>query len=172
MRDIHVPKEFHVSDSNPLPIADAIATRVICSEVLEHVDDPQQVVGELVRIGKPGAPYLLTVPDPASEGVLNTVAPESYFQRPNHIRVFEHAAFDDLITGAGLVIERRAAYSFYWTMWWTLLWVGEGVPGVNLPEAWSDIWRSVVNSPKGPLAKRHLDSLIPKSQIVVARKPI
>jgi len=39
----------HVSDSNPLPLAGGIATRVICSEVLEHVDDPGRVLSELVR---------------------------------------------------------------------------------------------------------------------------
>ena len=45
----------YVSDANPLPLEDATATRVICTEVLEHVDDPAQVLRELVRIGKPGA---------------------------------------------------------------------------------------------------------------------
>src|SRR3546814_7988741 len=31
-----------VSDANPLPLEDGMATRVICTEVLQHVDDPQQ----------------------------------------------------------------------------------------------------------------------------------
>ncbi|WP_458238653.1 class I SAM-dependent methyltransferase, partial [Pseudomonas sp. P5_A2_2] len=32
--------ECHVTDCNPLPIADATATRVVSTEVIEHVDDP------------------------------------------------------------------------------------------------------------------------------------
>ncbi|TAL91774.1 MAG: class I SAM-dependent methyltransferase, partial [Rhodanobacter sp.] len=56
-----------ISNGNPLPLADAVASRVLCTEVLEHVDDPQQLLGELVRIGKPGALYLLTVPDALQE---------------------------------------------------------------------------------------------------------
>src|SRR3546814_3765563 len=36
-----------VSDANPLPLEDGMATRVICTEVLQHVDDPQQVLAEL-----------------------------------------------------------------------------------------------------------------------------
>ena len=44
-----------VSDSNPLPLADAYATRVIALEVLEHVDDPAAMIPDLVRVGRPGA---------------------------------------------------------------------------------------------------------------------
>ena len=58
--------EAVASDSNPLPFEDERVTKVICMEVMEHVQDPQQFISELVRIGKPGAQYLLTVPDPAS----------------------------------------------------------------------------------------------------------
>lgn len=91
----------HVSDSNPLPIGDAVATRVVCSEVLEHVDDPGKVLAELVRIGKPGALYLLTVPDPLQENMQKHVAPDSYFEKPNHIRIIERQQFADMVSGAG-----------------------------------------------------------------------
>lgn len=51
-----------VGDAQRLPVDDGIATRVICTEVLQHVDDPQQVLAELVRIGRSGTIYLLSVP--------------------------------------------------------------------------------------------------------------
>src|SRR5688572_7072293 len=56
-----------VTDANPLPLEDAAATVVISTEVLEHVDDPAQFLRELFRVGRPGARYLLTVPDPVTE---------------------------------------------------------------------------------------------------------
>src|SRR5882757_10102163 len=40
-----------VSDANPLPLPAGTATRVIASEVLEHVDDPKQFLEELIRVG-------------------------------------------------------------------------------------------------------------------------
>src|SRR5262249_44510379 len=52
------PVHTYVTDSNPLPVADATATKVLAMEMLEHVDDPKQVIAELVRVGKPGAQYL------------------------------------------------------------------------------------------------------------------
>ena len=78
-----------VSDGNPLPIESQIADKVICTEVLEHVDDVKQFLRELVRIGKPGAQYLLSVPDPLSEIILMRVSPPSSYAKPNHIRIIE-----------------------------------------------------------------------------------
>ncbi|WP_215199644.1 methyltransferase domain-containing protein, partial [Escherichia coli] len=43
--------ECLVSDCDPLPLADATATRVVSTEVIEHVDDPRQFLAELVRVG-------------------------------------------------------------------------------------------------------------------------
>jgi 2-polyprenyl-3-methyl-5-hydroxy-6-metoxy-1,4-benzoquinol methylase len=44
-----------VSDSIPLPIPAASMSRVICMEVLEHVEDPPAFLQELVRVGQSGA---------------------------------------------------------------------------------------------------------------------
>ena len=70
----HAPFEAYVSGSNPLPIADAIATKIVCSEVLEHVDFPGTLLAEIARIGRPGALYLLACPDPRSEALQQPIA--------------------------------------------------------------------------------------------------
>jgi len=163
----------HVSDSNPLPLADGIATRVICSEVLEHVDDPNRVLSELVRIGKPGAIYLLTVPDPLHETMQKHVAPDSYFEKPNHIRIIERQQFADMVRQAGLVVQEQSYYGFYWGMWWALFWAC----GVDLGEShpvldnWSETWKAVLKTRRGVELKRKLDQFMPKSQLIVAYKP-
>jgi ubiquinone/menaquinone biosynthesis C-methylase UbiE len=81
-------KECLVSKAETLPVADGIATRVLCTEVLEHVDDPAWVLRELVRIGAAGSIYLITVPDPVGERVQQKIAPPFYFKQPNHLRIF------------------------------------------------------------------------------------
>lgn len=163
----------HVSDSDPLPIADATATRVICSEVLEHVDDPEKVLAELVRIGKPGALYLLTVPDPLQENMQKHVAPGSYFEKPNHIRIIERQQFGAMVLAAGLIIEERAYYGFYWGMWWALFWACGVELGGSHPvlDNWSATWKSLLRTSRGIELKRQLDQFMPKSQLIVARKP-
>lgn len=169
------PFRAAVSDSNPLPLSDGTATRVVCQEVIEHVDDPRQFLAELVRIGKPGARYLLTVPDPASEALQKSLAPDIYWRKPNHLRVLGREEFDGLVEGAGLTIEARTHYSFFWTMWWALFWADKGgfefgSAGTPVLGHWNKCWTALMAAPNGARVKKALDDHMPKSQIVLARK--
>lgn len=51
-----------LSDLSDLPLGDDSFDSVFCSQVLEHVAEPQQVLHELARILKPGGVLLLSVP--------------------------------------------------------------------------------------------------------------
>lgn len=170
------PLRALLSDANPLPLADGIATHVVAQEVMEHVDDPRQFIAELVRIGRPGARYLLSVPDPLGESIQKALAPEIYWRKPNHVRVFERDEFVRLVSDAGLEIEKRLSYSFFWSMWWILFWsdAGDGFPfggpGTPVLEHLNKTWVSLMKSPNGPRIKQALDEFMPKSQVILARK--
>ena len=56
--------------------------KIICTEVIEHVDDPMVALRELMRVGKPGALYLLSVPGQRSEELIKSVAPAYWFESP------------------------------------------------------------------------------------------
>ena len=162
-----------VSDSNPLPVADQTATKVIAREVLEHVEDPQQFLSELVRVGKPGALYLITVPDPLAESLQRVVAPPCYWQKPNHLHVFEREQFVELVRQSGLQIERQLHTGFYWSMWWILFWAAEqefGAPEGPLLQQWTKTWHALITSPKGLPIRKALDQFMPKTQGVIAAK--
>ncbi|WP_305956008.1 class I SAM-dependent methyltransferase [Pseudomonas sp. 2FG] len=178
--------EGFVSDSLPLPVADASMSRVISMEVLEHVEDPAAFMCELVRVGQPGALYLLAVPDPVGENIQKIIAPPSHFKQPNHIHIFEREAFARLVTDAGLEIVRRDAYGFYWTLWMFLFWISAKAEGFELDGAshdfvkppyppllndWAKLWHQVIKMPEAAPMKQALDQLLPKSQVIVARKP-
>jgi SAM-dependent methyltransferase len=156
-----------------LPVADETATRIMCTEVLEHVADPRAVLAELVRVGKPGAVYLLTVPDETAERLQVGIAPPSYWERPNHVRVFSRQAFGDLVTDAGLVIDQRLTTGFFWALWWVLFWAAEaefGEPEPPVLASWSQTWQALIQTRKGDEIRRTLDAFMPKSQVIVARK--
>lgn len=165
----------YVSDGNPLPLESEMATRIACQEVMEHVADPAQFMNELVRIGKPGARYLLSVPDPAAEQVQKRIAPPCYWQPPNHIRIFQRDEFARLVVNAGLRIEKRANCSFYESMWWIMFWGA----GKNLPfgsgatpqlKLLNKLWGSMIGDPKYAKVVAALDEMMPKSQILIAVK--
>jgi SAM-dependent methyltransferase len=164
------------SDANPIPLPDACASRVICQEVMEHVDDPTAFLDELVRIGRPGALYLLSVPDPASEEVFRKIAPASYWTKPNHLRIFDREQFHGLVDDAGLVIEKETVYGFFWTMWWMLFWsdpdadAGGSLAGTPMLAHWINTWGALLATPHGKVLKQSLDQALPKSQLLIARK--
>lgn len=163
-----------VTDTAPLPIKDCTFDKVIATEVLEHVDDPRSFMEELVRVGKPGAQYLLAVPGEASESVQQVLAPPAYFEKPNHIRIFRAQQFEDLVKTSGLIVESQHTYGFYHSIWWSLFWTCDhdlSEPWHPLLHQWTDLWKNILNSRDGAKIKRALDRALPKSQVLVARKP-
>lgn len=167
-------RETILASAEDLPLPDGFATRVVCTEVLEHVDDPAVAMAELFRVGAPGALYLVTVPDPRSEEVQREMAPASYFEPPNHIRVISRGDFEDLVAGAGLELISHTYSGFFWTIWFGLFWSRD----VAFDDAsdpvlahWTKCWAALLDSPNGLEVKRKLDQLMPKRQIIVARKP-
>jgi len=166
-----------VSDANPLPLEDATASKVIAMEVMEHVDDPVVFLSELVRVGRPGAMYLLTVPDSVAENLqANGLAPDSYFKKPNHVRVIGRDEFQDMVESSGLVVESREFYGFYWSMWWMFFWVCKQDLSVAaahpLLASWTSTWEELLTLDGGEEVKHLLDNFMPKSQAIIARKPL
>lgn len=175
-----------VSNSLPLPLADNLASKVIALEVLEHVEHPLAILKELVRVGRPGAQYFISVPDQASEELQRAVAPALHFESPNHINVFSREAFAEVVQEAGLIIETRDYYGFYWAIWMMLFWgtkQAEGhvfsgathdqLEGLFHPllDSWATLWHATISLPSGEKIRAALDQVLPKTQIILARKP-
>jgi ubiquinone/menaquinone biosynthesis C-methylase UbiE len=162
-----------VSDSYPLPIESESMSRIIVTEVLEHVDDVQEFMKELYRVGKPGALYFITVPDAVSEKLQQGIAPPSYFEKPNHIRIISDVEFASIVTEAGLTIESQQPYGAYWTLWWMFFW-NSGVdlsnPDHPLLKAWAATWNELLKTSNPYKTIKALDKQLPKSQVVLARK--
>lgn len=163
-----------VSDANPLPLPDNHFDKVICTEVMEHVDHPVRFLAELVRVGKPGALYLLSVPDLASETVQQQVAPQLYFEKPHHIHIFSSEEFTHMVSESGLIIEKQTSYGFFWSMFWAFFWTCDqdlSEPWHPLLQHWGRTWETLLSMRDGPRIKQALDQALPKSQIIIARKP-
>lgn len=167
-----------LSDCNPIPLEDSVGDLVICMEVLEHVPDPVKFLAELIRVAKPGAQLFITVPDSRGEQLVAATAPPYYFQEPNHIRIFSADDFQNLILGAGLEIEIRQYLSSFWSMYLTLSWLtvppGDDTPIDNphpITDHWVRLWKELLAHPQGEQARLALNQLLPRTQLIVARKP-
>lgn len=51
-----------IGDAHNLPFSESSYDFIICSELFEHLNNPQQVLSECYRILKPGGQLLITVP--------------------------------------------------------------------------------------------------------------
>ena len=164
-----------ITDADPIPLPDHSVSRVVAMEVLEHVDDPERFIAELVRVAKPGALLLLTVPDELNEGIQKQVAPSVYFEKPNHIRIFKRGELASLALQAGLTIEHETQYGFYHAIWWSFFWACENQPLTPpwhpLLDQWAATWATLLSLPDGLRIKQALDETLPKSQVLIARKP-
>jgi SAM-dependent methyltransferase len=157
-----------------IPLADGTATKIVSTEVLEHVDDPVWFMRELVRIGRSGAQYILAVPDPLCERLVKQVSPAEVFRKPNHVRIFEREEFADLVRNSGLTIERQTQVGFFYALNWVLFWADTVDPATmqaDRLDSWARTWGQVLDSKNGQRIKKLLDSAMPKSQIIIARKP-
>lgn len=176
-----------VSDSFPLPVDTGSMSRIVSTEVLEHVADPPAFLRELTRVGQPGALYLLSVPAPLGEHLQKDIAPGQYFEKPNHIHIFEREEFAGLVRDAGLEILRHETYGFFWTFWVFLYWslaksaqadVSDEAHDIVQPpyppllNDWASLWHRILQIPEAAPMRTALDRLLPKSQVIVARKPV
>ena len=169
----------YVSDCQPMPFDQAFASKIIASEVLEHVENPAGFLSELYRIGLPGATYLLTVPHQKSEEAQKSFAPKEYFEKPNHINIFTESELEALIQDAGFETISQENTGFYQAMWWMLIWIcpGEGlsverIQNSTLMKSWITTWTELLKNPRGGQVKEVLDNVFPKRRVVVARKPL
>lgn len=160
--------------ADQLPIASASKNRIICTEVLEHVPIPAAVLREAHRVGTDDALYLLTVPDARSEALQKQVAEPAYFQEPNHIRVYTREQFSDEVRQAGFDIVEHLSFGFYQSMWLTFYWLSDKTD-INdrshpLLRSWDHTWALFNQTPQAEAARRALDELMPRTQLIIARK--
>ena len=175
--------EGFVSDSMPLPLPDEYATKIMSTEMLEHTLYPEKILRELARVGKPGAKYLITVPDARSEMLQKRVAQQGYFSEPNHIQIFDRQRFVSLVEASGLKVERYDTWGFFWTVFMSLFWIAKRSEGVNgavldsikppyhrVLQSWSNTWAQLMELEGSEKLMESFDQYLPKTQVIIARK--
>jgi ubiquinone/menaquinone biosynthesis C-methylase UbiE len=175
LSDINTSCTFGVGNINDIPIKSASLDAVMCSEVLEHVDSPEESIHELVRVLKPGGVMALSVPRYLPELICWKLSKE-YSQTPGgHVRIFRHRQLKDLAVNAGLEYQ-----SFHWAhglhspYWWLqcMIWkTKETSYIVNLYHKLL-VWDLMKKPLLTKIFEAILQPLIGKSLVMYFKKPI
>ena len=75
----------------PWPLADDEFDKIICRDILEHIDDIPKTMEEIWRIGKNGAIVEIVAPFPSSRWL---------YTDPTHKRAFTSKSFDFFVEGS------------------------------------------------------------------------
>ena len=117
--DLSTSCNFGVANINDIPFKESSLDAVICSEVLEHVDSPEQSVKELIRVLKPGGIMALSVPRYLPELICWKLSKE-YSQTPGgHVRIFRHNQLKKLGKDFGIeYLSFHWAHGLHSPYWW------------------------------------------------------
>jgi SAM-dependent methyltransferase len=111
LADLDPPRGGVKMDITDIPLKSESVDLVICSHVLEHVQEDSQAMSELKRVLRPGGTALVMCPveyeRPSTYEDPSIVTPEARreaFHQNDHVRIYG-ADFDDRLRAAGFAVD-------------------------------------------------------------------
>ena len=106
--------EFAVAHAEQLPFAEATFDMIFCSEVLEHIDHPEKMLGEVRRCLKQGACAIVEVPTEtwffkAVWSIWTRIGPGKAWHHA-HVVDFKGDLLERIVKEAGFKIRRRSVF--------------------------------------------------------------
>lgn len=102
-----------------LPFKNASFDAVICSEVLEHIEQYSLFLAEINRIIKPGGLFLASVPRAWPERICWALSKKYHQVAGGHIRIFNAAKLAKTIEQLGFnQTQRYYAHALHSPYWW------------------------------------------------------
>ncbi len=110
-----------------LPFKENSFDLVICSEVLEHIQDDAKAVSELIRIVKPGKTLCISVPRFWPEKVCWILSREYSRTDMGHVRIYKKTELIKTIESSGAdFLYSHYSHSLHAPFWWLKCLVGPG----------------------------------------------
>ena len=156
-----------------LPFQDGVFDAVICSEVLEHVDNPKTAVAELLRVLKPGGNLAVSVPRFWPERICWAIS-KPYREAPGgHIRIYKKKELQGLIEDAGgkcwRVSHKHALHVPYWWLKCILGHKNEDFLLVSLYKKFLE-WEIIRRPPLFGMLDTLLSPIVSKSVVLYVKK--
>lgn len=107
------------TDATKLPFADNSFDKIICSEVLEHIENYTGVLQEIKRVLKPNGVLAISVPRAWPEKICWKLSAAYHQVEGGHIRIFNAQELREEIKGLGFEFTHRYwAHALHSPFWW------------------------------------------------------
>jgi ubiquinone/menaquinone biosynthesis C-methylase UbiE len=158
-------------DALRFPFADETFDKIICAEVIEHVDDDREGVAELARILNAGGKIAITVPTRLTEHVYDLLSRE-YFRTPGgHVRkVIPHVLARNMEESGLRVYGVGFAHAFHFPYWMLRCICGLHRENALIPTIYKKILYYCLFSKPLRLMEKFCNYFFPKSIIIYAQK--
>ena len=110
----------HVGDALNLPFKDETFDKIICSEVMEHVDDDRKACSELARVLKKNGRIAITVPTFFSEMIYDALTYEYFTSPGGHVRKYFPSELANMMRESGLEVYAVGFKHSFHTIWWII----------------------------------------------------
>jgi ubiquinone/menaquinone biosynthesis C-methylase UbiE len=110
---------FQVANGMQLPFADNTFDAIVCSEVLEHVENYLAILQEIRRILKPGGQLSVSVPRYWPEKICWWLSDAYHQVEGGHIRIFKAKQLRQQIENCGFEFSKKHwAHALHTPYWW------------------------------------------------------
>ena len=111
--------EFIKGSAYSLPFPDESIDLIVCSEVLEHLHEYNDAVGEIHRVLKPGGKFYASVPASWPEKVCWSLSKDYQNQPGGHLRIFNQLELVSEIKESGFkFLSSEKFHSIHSPYWW------------------------------------------------------
>ena len=161
----------HIGDTLNLPFKNDTFDRIICSEVMEHVNDEFQACAELSRVLKKNGRIAITVPTYISEIIYDAITYEYFTSPGGHVRKFFPSELADIMRKNGLEVYAVDFKHSFHTIWWMI----RGVVGLHnadhpITKGYHNFLVMGLSSKFMRRCEKFFNNFFPKSVIIYAWK--
>jgi ubiquinone/menaquinone biosynthesis C-methylase UbiE len=163
------------ADILALPFKDGSFQLVICSEVLEHIQDHHQALAEAARVLQPGQLLAVSVPSYWPEKLCWKLSKQYARESNGHIRIYRKKKLMNLLHRAGVTpFASHRAHGLHAPFWWLKCLVGPARSDHPLVQLYHRllVW-DMMKKPKAThVLERLLNPVMGKSLVIYCRKEV
>ena len=163
------------ADIRALPFKDSSFQLVICSEVLEHIEDHRRALAEAARVLQPGHLLAVSVPSFWPEQLCWKLSSQYALSSDGHVRIYSKKKLLKLLQAAGLTpFASHRAHGLHAPFWWLKCLVGPARDDHPLVDCYHRflVW-DMMKKPKAlRMAEKLLNPLLGKSLVIYCHKRV